>query len=270
VEDSGQAENTIVIYLSDHGEYAAAHGMMMEKWHAAYEEALHVPLVVQLPRRTSEDAPMRQIDAVTSHIDILPTILGLAGVHERQRDEIADRLAGRRPLPPLPGANLAPLIHGVTDVVRDPDGREREGVLFITDDEITEPLPPSYDRREQNSYEQFAVYEAAVEAVRTGSMGKGPVPDLAPGPVRQPNHVRCVRTGKQKLARYFDPSGQRPQEWEMYDLAKDPNEECNLLQVHGTPPVARTELPPWTTRAAVQREADHLASLLAELERRNL
>ena len=93
---------------------------------------------------------------------------------------------------------------------------------------------------------------------------------LAPGPVRQPNHVRCVRTMGFKLSRYFDPSGAAPQEWEMYDLRNDPNEVVNLVQVRGTPPTARDDLPDWTTREAVQQEADSLATLLAELEARDL
>jgi hypothetical protein len=33
------------MFAADHGEYGAAHGMMMEKWHTAYQEALAVPVV---------------------------------------------------------------------------------------------------------------------------------------------------------------------------------------------------------------------------------
>jgi arylsulfatase A-like enzyme len=270
LEESGQAENTIVVFLADHGEYAAAHGMMMEKWHTAYQEALHVPVVVRFPPKMAVEGGLRQLDQLTSHIDILPTILGLAGVPEVERAGIARVLAERRPVPPLPGVDLAPLIRGETDVVTEPDGRRRQGVLFITDDEITEPLPPNGDPQERKSLKEFAVYDAAVAAVREGTLGKGPVRGLAPGPVRQPNHVRCVRTMDFKLARYFDPSGAAPQEWEMYDLRNDPNEVVNLVRVRGTPPTARDDLPHWTTREAVQQEADSLATLLAELEARDL
>jgi arylsulfatase A-like enzyme len=270
LEQSGQAENTIVVFLADHGEYAAAHGMMMEKWHTAYQEALHVPVVVRFPSSTAVEGGLRQLDQLTSHIDILPTVLGLAGVSAEERAAIARLLAERRPTPPLPGVNLAPLIRGETDVVTEPDGRPRHGVLFITDDEITEPLPPNGDPQEPKSLKEFAVYDATVAAVRQGTLGKGPVPGLAPGPVRQPNHVRCVRTADFKLSRYFDPSATQPQEWEMYDLRHDPNEAFNLVHVQGTPPVARQDVPPWTTRDAVQREADALAALLAKLEARDL
>ena len=34
LDDYGFAENTIVVFLSDHGEMAMAHGGMMQKWHS--------------------------------------------------------------------------------------------------------------------------------------------------------------------------------------------------------------------------------------------
>lgn len=290
LEESGQADNTIVVFLTDHGEYAGAHGMMLEKWHTAYQEALHVPVVVnyrpwvkdhleqegKAPAGSGSPAPrhpdvLRQVDALTSHIDILPTILGLAGVRHEERAQISRKLAETRPVPELPGVNLAPLIRGEWDPrqVVELDGSLREGVLFITDDEITAPLPPARTAQEAHSYKEFEIYKATVEAVCAGGHGRKKV-ELAPGSVRQPNHVRCVRTMDSKLARYLDPSGKAAQEWEMYDLAKDPNETVNLVQVAVTPPTARHDLPAWTDRAKVQAEADRLASLLAQLEKRNL
>jgi arylsulfatase A-like enzyme len=274
LEESGQSDNTIVIFLADHGEYGAAHGMMIEKWYTAYQEALHVPVVVRFPSAAvtgegrSEPA---QLDILSSHIDILPTVLGFAGIGAGQRASIRARLAESRPAPPLPGVDLSAIIErALTDdraavPVIEPDGEVREGVLFITDDEITAPLPPSASAQDKRSEEEFAVYQAVVEAVRQGR-GKGPVA-LSPGSVKQPNHVRCVRTRDWKLARYFDPSGKAPQEWEMYDLRRDPNEAVNLVEVVGTPPRARADLP---DPARIQAAADRLAALLARLEKRDL
>lgn len=275
LEESGQADNTIVIFLADHGEYGAAHGMMIEKWYTAYQEALHVPVVVRFPNVAgagdgrSEPA---QLDILSSHIDILPTVLGFAGVDAGQRRTIAAELATTRPVPPLPGVDLSGIIErALTDdraavPVVEPDGEVREGILFITDDEITAPLPPSRSAQDKRSDEEFAVYRAVVEAVREGREGKGPVA-LSPGAVKQPNHVRCVRTRDWKLARYFDPAGKAPQEWEMYDLRNDPNEAVNLVEVAATPPQARADLP---ERTKVQAAADRLADLLARLEKRDL
>lgn len=279
LEDSGQAGNTLVIFLADHGEYGAAHGMMIEKWYTAYQEALHVPVVVRFPKVTvtsdSHSEPSHsepaQLDILSSHIDILPTVLGFAGIDSEQRREISAKLALSRPVPPLPGVDLSAIIErALTDdraavPVIEPDGEVREGVLFITDDGITEPLPPSRTAQEKHSYEEFAIYRKVVDAVREGR-GKGPV-QLSPGAVRQPNHVRCVRTRDWKLARYFDPSGRAPQEWEMYDLRADPNEAANLVEVAASPPRARADLP---ERAKAQAAADRLAALLARLERRDL
>jgi arylsulfatase A-like enzyme len=274
LEESGQADDTIVVFLADHGEYGAAHGMMIEKWYTAYQEALHVPVVVRFPKVTvtgdSRSEPAR-LDILSSHIDIVPTILGFAGIDAEQRRAIAAELAQSRPVPPLPGVDLSGIIErALTDdraavPVIEPDGEVREGVLFITDDEITAPLPPSRTAQEKHSYEEFALYQAVVEAVREGR-GKGPVA-LSPGAVKQPNHVRCVRTRDWKLTRYFDPSGKAPQEWEMYDLRNDPNEAVNLVEVAASPPRAREDLP---NGAKVQAAADRLAALLARLEKRDL
>ena len=81
--------------------------------------------------------------------------------------------------------------------------------------------------------------------------------------MRQPNHVRSVRTLTHKLTRYFDPSGRVGQEWEMYDLVADPNETVNLVYVQADPPKARLD-------PALQPEVDKLAALLAALEERDL
>jgi len=270
LEESGQADNTIVIFVSDHGELGAAHGMMLEKWHMAYQEAVHVPMVVQLPKDRSSDGSTRQVDAVTSHADIVPTILGLAGVGPLQREKIARELSKTHdPVPPLPGADLAPLLRGETDTVTEPDGSSRQGVLYITDDEITEPMPDGQVTN-PSGYENYELFKAVVDSVIAGSDGKGPVPDLKPGGVCQPNHVRCVRTETAKLSRYFDPSGGAPDQWELYDLAKDPTEAVNLVQVGETPPMARDDLPDWTTTAEVQGMADSLYALLEDLEERYL
>jgi arylsulfatase A-like enzyme len=277
LEESGQAGNTIVIFLSDHGEYGAAHGMMIEKWHTAYEEVLHVPLVVRFPdpdhggrRNVPVHAPA-QLEALTSHIDIVPTILGLAGVDAEQREQIRLELESLRsqPVPELIGADLSGAIESALDGagpgrVVEPDGREREGVLFITDDEITEPLLPPDEPQNEQGCEEYALYEKVVAAVRAGK-GKGPV-DLAPGAVAQPNHVRCVRTMKYKLARYFDPTGTVEQQWEMYDLRHDPNEVVNLVEVDASPPKLR-DLP---GQPVDQATVDELAALLAALEAKYL
>ncbi|TDR45768.1 arylsulfatase A-like enzyme [Tahibacter aquaticus] len=271
LEESGQRENTVVMFLADHGEYGAAHNYMIEKWHTAYQEALHVPVVIQAPHIHSGAEP-RQIDALTSHVDIVPTLLGLAGLGP-QIDSLAAELRQTRPVPPFAGANLAPLIHNLSDTVHEADGAPRLGVLFATDDTITEPLSDKTDPHQLHSEHEFAVFLQAVEAVRSGDSRvphNGPVPGLRPGPVRQPNHVRCVRSGGWKLSRYFDPSGEHADEWEMYNLDSDGNELTNLLRFDGAFPTPIDDLPQGYTAEQIRVRAEELHQLLRKLEAEKL
>jgi choline-sulfatase len=45
---------------------------------------------------------------------------------------------------------------------------------------------------------------------------------------RPPNHVVGIREARWKIAKYYDPDSNRPNQWEMYDRRKDPNEVVNL------------------------------------------
>lgn len=272
LDESGLRDDTVVVFLADHGEYGAAHSYMLEKWHTAYQEALHVPVVVQSRRYHEGDEP-RQIDALTSHVDILPTLLGLAEIPPQEVERIAAELRRTRPVPPFAGANLAPLIRGWADHVKEADGSPREGVLFATDDEITEPLQAGADPHEFHSYREYKLFLQMVETVRTGDTRiphSGPVPRLAPGPVRQPNHVRCVRSGEWKLVRYFDPSGQEADQWELYDLEHDGCEMTNLLVTDAAFPTPIAALPPQYTDAGIRATAQHLHTLLRRYEAEKL
>ncbi|MFO8056757.1 MAG: sulfatase-like hydrolase/transferase [bacterium] len=66
-------EDTIIVYVSDHGEMGGAHGFKGK--YEFYEEALHIPLVVSHPGMRRRD-----VSDMVSNIDIAPTIASLAGV----------------------------------------------------------------------------------------------------------------------------------------------------------------------------------------------
>lgn len=268
LDESGLRDNTIVVFMADHGEYGAAHHYMIEKWHSAYQEVLHVPVVIQ-SARLNPNADMRQIDALTSHVDIVPTLLGLAGVDADEIGRIGAELRATRPVPPFPGVDLSPVVRGEAAEPREPDGRVREGVLFVTDDEITERLPGPPDPHEVHSDREFRIYRDMVDAVRDGSSAlphNGPVPQLTPGPVRQPNHVRCVRSGAWKLVRYWDPHGVETDQWELYDLDRDGCEIDNLLVANARVPTPVADLPEGYTRAGIAETADRLHRLLQRYE----
>src|SRR5271154_3598681 len=77
LEASGMADETVIVFTSDHGDLLGAHGGLMQKWYNAYDETIRVPLVVRGPGVTPIDGGM---SIPTSHVDLLPTLLGLAGI----------------------------------------------------------------------------------------------------------------------------------------------------------------------------------------------
>lgn len=72
LQESDQAENTIVLFCSDHGDYASDHGLWC-KGIAAFDSAYRVPLIASLPD-AFETHPGTN-DAFVSLCDIGPTIL---------------------------------------------------------------------------------------------------------------------------------------------------------------------------------------------------
>lgn len=274
LDESGLRDETIVVFASDHGEYGSAHSMMMEKWHGAYQETVHVPVLFKAKALNPGDTPVA-VTAQTSHIDLLPTLLGLAGCTEKERERIREQLSMTHPAAPLPGADLTPVIQAGGGPVIGPDGQERTGVLFATDDMITEPLPKDDDPHNVNGWQQFEVFLATVERLRTKHGGEAHhpyVPELSPGPVIQPCHVRALRSGPWKLVRYCDPWSAQPvpDQWELYHLESDPTEQTNLL-VHdiADPTVIPADrLPPalGMSREQVEETARRLHRELTEQE----
>ncbi|MBU8813900.1 sulfatase-like hydrolase/transferase [Mycolicibacterium goodii] len=104
----GGSENAVLVRTSDHGELLGAHGGLHQKWFNLYDEATRVPFVIA--RIGSEPTTARTVDAPTSHVDLVPTLLGAAGV-----DVGAAVLALRESFSevhPLPGRDLMPVVSG--------------------------------------------------------------------------------------------------------------------------------------------------------------
>lgn len=79
LEKSGQKENTLVIFTSDHGEMGGAHQLATKM--QMYEEAINVPLIVCPP-----GASYRRLVNTTnlvSGLDVLPTVCDYAGIAAR-------------------------------------------------------------------------------------------------------------------------------------------------------------------------------------------
>jgi arylsulfatase A-like enzyme len=71
LKESGQWENTVVIFTSDHGDMLTGHGMIFKLGANAYEELFRVPAIMKIPGITGG----KKYPALTSSIDLLPTIL---------------------------------------------------------------------------------------------------------------------------------------------------------------------------------------------------
>ena len=90
---SGQSDNTVVIFHSDHGETLGDHGLI-QKGCRFYEGLVRVPLIFSCPERFREDL---RSDALVELLDIAPTLLQLANL------DLPERMQGRSLLPLLTG-----------------------------------------------------------------------------------------------------------------------------------------------------------------------
>jgi arylsulfatase A-like enzyme len=77
LDASGQREDTLILRLSDHGEYAGAHGLFC-KGVPAFREGYNVPGIVSWPGHL--EGPGRVEDAFVTLADVAPTLLEVAGV----------------------------------------------------------------------------------------------------------------------------------------------------------------------------------------------
>ncbi len=75
LEELGLAENTVVIYTTDHGDMCGSHGFV-DKHYNMYEDITHVPLILRCPGET----PAQKDMFVHHTIDLAYTILQLAGI----------------------------------------------------------------------------------------------------------------------------------------------------------------------------------------------
>jgi arylsulfatase len=128
---SGQADQTVVIFTSDHGEMAGSHGLR-QKGNLVYDENFHVPFVVSHP-----DLPGGgRTDAMGSAVDLAPTLLDIAGLDGAAVAERFPGLHGRSLLPALTGDRVRDAVLTAVEIVTtldngfwrslgDPDGPER-------------------------------------------------------------------------------------------------------------------------------------------------
>lgn len=208
----GMSDRTIIVYTADHGEMAGAHGGLRGKGPFAYEENLHVPFIVVHPDVDGG----RESKALTSAIDIAPTLVGFAGADRTKTSEFVGR--------DLPGKDLGPLL-GKADA---PVNANREAVLF--------------------TYSGIATNDAsmigkAADFIASGKSMKDLVASGAKPDLTKRGTVRTAFDGRYKFTRYLSPlQRNRPanldelyanNEVELFDLTNDPNELNNLAAAKG-------------------------------------
>jgi len=159
LDESGLADNTIVIYSSDQGFYLGEHGWYDKRW--MYEESLRTPLIMRWPGKIKAGTTNTEM---VSNLDFAETFLDIAGV------EIPGDMQGR---------SFKPMLEGKTI----PDWR----TSFF-----------------------YHYYEF-------------------PGPHAVRRHYG-IRTARYKLIRYYNID-----EWELFDLDRDPHE---MVSVHADPAYA--------------------------------
>lgn len=93
---------------ADHGDLLGAHGGLHQKWFNLYDEATRVPFVIA--RIGARATQPRVVTSPTSHVDLVPTLLGAAGVDIA---EAAATLAESfSEVHELPGRDLMPVVDG--------------------------------------------------------------------------------------------------------------------------------------------------------------
>jgi arylsulfatase len=196
---------TAVVRTADHGELGGSHGGLRGKGPLPYEQETHVPMVVVHP----EYPGGRTCKAVTSHVDLVPTLAGLTNAEAQKR---ATALTG------LPGRDF-------TSVLKAPEQASftaiREGALF--------------------NYVGLWTVDALYMTRTARDLGEDrpcpPFSELKPE-MSPRGFVSFCFDGRYKFARYYAPDNFNTpttfedlvghNDLELFDLEHDPDEMVNL------------------------------------------
>lgn len=206
LEDLGFLENTTIIFTSDHGELQGSHGGLTNKGGFAYDYNCHVPFIICEPGGQTGV----KCDAITSHLDLAPTVVGLSDTNDDKKLEITAE---------LPGNDLSTLLD-------QPEGAAvnaiREGALFTYQMVVT--LDDKFLITMGRMKKEGASVDEIKEALRPDMDKRG--------------FTRVIIDGRYKYTRYFAPSQHnRPEtleqilaynDIELFDTVEDPDEMINL------------------------------------------
>jgi arylsulfatase A-like enzyme len=100
----GRLDDTLILFTADQGEPLGEHGFVRRFRPWLYEELIHTPLILRMPRA---ECGGRRHRALVQPVDLLPTILEAVGA------------AAPADVPPLHGASWLPLVRGESSKLRD-------------------------------------------------------------------------------------------------------------------------------------------------------
>ena len=210
LEALGLAANTIVVLTADHGDLDGAH-RLHSKGATAYREQNNVPLIVVHPGHPGG----KRCKAVTSHLDIAPTLLSLAHASPEKKAAIAKD---------LPGKDLSPLLAAPE---RASYTAVRDGSLYCYN--MFAYIDGEFMQKAVAMAQQPDGKARVQEAAKAGTLR----PDLT-----KRGAIRGVYDGRYRFARYFSPKQHnrpasvealfRLNDVELFDVERDPQERNNL------------------------------------------
>lgn len=229
LRELGIAQNTILVYTSDHGGMGGAQGVGGGSKRWPHDESSRVPLLMEWPDGIPPTKRNRTIDSLFSTIDILPTLCGLAGLAPKLAEASGSR--SLRYLKESPGLDHSAHVKGL------PDG----------------PMPRSvfvcHPSNMNNKSSACPVHRTVITDQYMFSV-KG-----------------LTRLGNCDKWEGWDPGGEH--EWCLYDRQADPHQMRNLVAepaLEATRRDLRAELAAWLAKAEApfverwfgsHREADH-------------
>ncbi|UCC52878.1 MAG: sulfatase-like hydrolase/transferase, partial [Anaerolineaceae bacterium] len=223
LEESGQADSTVIIFTSDHGEMGGAHHLR-QKGSVAFKESVNVSLTIVDPQQKGG----ARTEAVGSHLDLVPTILAYAGYTDQER---------RERYPFLKGHDLSEVVaEPAADGPRGSSQNPGSGALLTYD--MIYAIDAQWLMNNAPKLMDVAAAKAGLKFKR-GREAFQPVLEEIGAPDSQKRELfRGIFDGRYKLVRHFGLGGYNlPQNVDdllanndvaLYDLHLDPEEMNNL------------------------------------------
>jgi arylsulfatase len=194
--------DTVVVFTADHGEMGGAHGGLKGKGPFSYEENAHVPLIIAHPAGKAGATS----SVLTSHLDLLPTFVGLTGLPDNKRPQAVKALPG----------------HDFSALLADPE----KSVTAVRPAALFNYVGPA------------TVDGDYLGTIMSNLFLRKPSPPLSQANLKKRGFLSFVFDGRYKFGRYYAPTAfntprtleeiLRNNDVQLFDLQNDPDEMHNL------------------------------------------